>query len=102
MSGEFRIDYNAVFESTSAFQAQIDSAIRQMEEGYRQLGPLLSESDGRANAAMKEAINSNQKKAYTTAMTLRKLLSFMSNSALKAQETDMAIERIFQGSKMQV
>ena len=68
-----------------------------MEDEYSQLEPALAQSDGKANAALIETIIANQEKARIAAMTLHKLLSFMSNSTMRMQETDMGIGSIGDG-----
>jgi len=98
MAGQIKLNYNEVYEKTAILDAQIDATLKQMNAEYSQLEPLLNEADGSSNAALKETIDANKKKAYTAANTLTKLLSSITSSAKSAEEMDLAIERVFQSS----
>ena len=101
MASQLTLDYDKVYEQTAAMKAQLDAALKDMDSKYRQLGPLIEQTDGAANAALKEAAAANQKKSRTSAETLKKLLSFIETSAKSTKEVDEAIERIFGASAPQ-
>ena len=97
MPGEIKLNYDEVYSRASALQYRLENALSNMEDEYSQLEPALAQSDGKANAALIETIIANQEKSRIAAMTLHKLLSFMSNSTLRMQETDMGIGSIGDG-----
>jgi len=96
MSTEIKLNYNSVYDQTASLMGQIDAAMTDMDSKYQQLSPQIDQTDGAANAALKDSVASNQAKARITAETLKKLLSFMSNSTKNMEELDAEIGRFFQ------
>jgi len=101
MATQLTLDYDKVSEQTAAMQAQLDAALKNMDDKYRHLDPLIEQTDGAANAALKETVAANQKKSRVSAETLKKLLSFIEGSAKSTKEVDEAIEHIFGASAPQ-
>ncbi|MCL1897139.1 MAG: hypothetical protein FWG03_11440 [Clostridiales bacterium] len=60
MASRIRLDCPEVYARTLALRMQIDAAVRQMEDEYRQLEPLLGQMDGKANAALMGTVDANR------------------------------------------
>ena len=95
MSAEIKIGYTEVYSKTAALRKNIDTALSAMEESYAQITPLLDQVDGGANAVLQETVEENRRKAQMAALTMRKLLTFMENSARQMETIDQAMEAVF-------
>lgn len=95
MSESINIQFEEVYSGASSLNRQSCAARSSMQEAYARVAPLLSETDGGANAALTETMSENEKKAILADDTLKKLLSFMEKSARQAEAIDLLLAGIF-------
>ena len=95
MSSQIQINYEAVYTKVAELRCHIDTEVREMEAGYRQMRPALQGMGSRTNAIFIDAMDDNQVKARTTADTLSKLLTLIDSSARDMERHDQMMARAF-------
>jgi len=95
MSGKINVNYTEVYAETAQLKAMLEAELNHMENAYNNIRAMLSNVDGETRAALMEAIEKNREKARVAAMTLSKLLSFMSGSTEQIERTEQRIKNIF-------
>jgi len=93
MSTEIKINYEEVYSKTAELRQRLQSEIREMDAGYRQVRTTLSRMDGAANAVIIETMEANCTKARVTAETMLRLISIIDNAAREAEREDQGIAR---------
>ena len=96
MSDRIHVDFTTVYSQTAALRSQVAAEIDCMEGEYQQIQSMLDTVDSATNFALKEAMEINRQKTQLTAMTLDKLLSFMSNSTMQVETTESKIKSVFE------
>ena len=96
--GKISINYNEVYAKTAELRKAIEAELSDMDAGYRRVQSSLQGADSSTNAELMEAMIDNQRKSYTTAETLHKLLSFMESSARLVEQDELKIKNIFDSS----
>jgi len=89
------IQYDAVYSKTAELRSRLETELEQMEATYRQADPIMQDMDGKTNAAFKEAMAKNQRKAKVATETLHKLLAFMELSARQVQHNELRLKSKF-------
>ena len=100
MSGQILIQYDAVYSKTAELRQRIENELAEMEASYRQVQSTLRGMDGKANAMFIETMETNREKARLTADTLRKLLSFIENSARQVEQEERIIKSMFASTRI--
>ena len=95
MSNQVHINYEAVYSKTAELRRQLESEVREMEAGYRQMHRPLQGMDSRTNIVFIETMEENQVKARTTAETLSKLLMFIDSASRDMERHDQMMARAF-------
>ena len=95
MSNNFKINYTEVYSKTAELRNRIESELASMEGAYRQIQSDLNGLDGESNAALMDSMERNQIKAYTTAETLHKLLTFIELSSRQVEQDELKIKGMF-------
>jgi len=92
MSDKFQINYTEVYSKTAELRSRIESELSNMDAAYNQIQAGLQGMDGEANASFMETMEENQIKAYVSAETLHKLLTFMELSARQVESNELKIK----------
>jgi len=85
MSKQIKVSYEAVYSKTSQLSTSVRNRIAAMEQQYSRIITSIDSMDGASNAALKEAIERNKRKAAATAGVLLKLLSFIEGSTKQVE-----------------
>jgi len=89
MSQEIRIDYEAVYTKTAELRQRLQSELKEMENGYRQIVSKLHGMD-RPNAEIIKTIEAHRRKAQAIFEAITRLLSFMDASARQVEKDEFA------------
>ena len=100
MSNQILVNYDEVYTKVAELRHRIQTELVEMNAAYRQAASTLNGMDGSANAAMIEAMVSNQRKSQITADTLTKLLSFIDASTRQVERGEQNIARTFESARM--
>ena len=83
---QIKINYEEVYRKTSELKSYIDSDLLvRIDNEYQQLQEALDSVDSATNASLLEAMEQSRLKTRMVALTLDKLLSFMTNSAQQVE-----------------
>ena len=94
--GTYNINYEEVNAEIRRLRNHLaSSVINPSEREYRQIQTTLRQVDGAATAEFQEAMNENREKTVAAAMTLERLLSFISNTSRQIQTSENQIARSF-------
>jgi len=99
MSHQILVNYDEVYSKVAELRNRIQTELMEMNATYRQAASTLNGMDGSTNAAMTEAMVSNQKKTQVTADTLIKLLSFIDASTRQIERGEQSIARTFESTR---
>ena len=100
MQGEILVQYNEVYNQTAEMRQRIESELRDMDAVYRQATQSLRQMDSKTNGIFIEAMEDNRRKAQVTANTLRRLLTFIENSARTIEREEEGITRMFTSTRV--
>ena len=95
MSGQIKIDYNAVYSKIAELRNQMRAELLEANTAYRHALTSLNRMDGSANAEIMEAVQATQRRTQATADTLTQLLLVMETSARQVERTEQNIVRAF-------
>jgi len=100
MSGELKVNYEAVYSKTRELRQRLQSELREAQTTYRQAHTDLRRLDSSTNAELVEAMQINQQKANLTAETLTKLLAFIEASTRQVERDESHMTRSFSRSRI--
>jgi len=85
MSGTIRVTYDEVFREVAEIFSNLLTEMDSVRNRYVNLQSQLDNVDSGTNAALKEAMERNKKKAETIELTMQKLSVFMRKSAINIE-----------------
>jgi hypothetical protein len=88
MSQSIRVNHANVYSRTARQNSSIKGQLNAMASQYSSIISALDGLDSATNAAMKTAMEQNQKKALAAAQIMEKLLSFIDRSARQMEMQD--------------
>ena len=100
MDGSIQVNYTDVTSKTSEIRNRIATELASMEDSYHHIQSMLDDADSATNATLKATMEANREKSIIAAMTLDKLLSFMSNSSTQVEMTEQQIKHQIESNSL--
>jgi len=95
MAGQIKVKYADAHSKAAELRSNIATETEHMENEYQLIQSQLNGVDSAANAAIKEAMETNRQKTAISAMTLDKQLSFITASTQQVETSERQIKSIF-------
>ena len=92
---KIQINYTEVYSKTAELRSRIEAELSNMDMTCHQIQSDLQCMDGKTNAAFMETMVHNQVKAYVTAETLYKLLTFIELSARQVEHDELKLKDMY-------
>ena len=95
MLGTIRVTYDEVFREVAEIMGNLLTEMDSVRNCYVNLQSQLDNVDSGTNAALKEAMERNKKKAETIELTVQKLAVFMRKSAVNIEAEEKVLSSKF-------